>query len=54
MFFRRQDIADVEQVLHARGAAVDRAWIDQRLVKIRGERDLRVSQWREVVEELPI
>ena len=52
MFFRRKDIADVEQVVRVQGTALDRDWIRQQLMEIYGRRDPRVSQWDELIEEV--
>src|SRR5262249_28630974 len=51
MFFRRKDIADLEQLLRLQGSALDGDWVLARLVEIYGERDLRVSQWKELAAE---
>lgn len=53
MFFRRKDLADVEQILRSRGPELDRAWIRQHLVEIYGYRDPRIAQWDELAEEIP-
>jgi hypothetical protein len=52
MFFRRKDIADVEQALRTQGKQLDRDWVFQRLVELYGSRDPRVSQWEELVREI--
>ena len=52
MFFRRKDIADVEQIMRVQGTALDRDWIRQHLENIYGRRDPRVSQWDELVQEI--
>jgi hypothetical protein len=55
VFFRRKDLADVEQMLRTQGAAFDRGWVRERLVEIYGVRDPRISEWdnldREVAAE---
>jgi hypothetical protein len=51
MFFRRKDIADVEQLLRVQGNALDRNWVLSRLIEIYGDRDPRVSQWNELINE---
>jgi hypothetical protein len=51
MFFRRKDIADVEQILRTQ-PALDRPWVRRQLVEIYGERDPRIAQWDELVNEL--
>jgi len=52
MFFRRKDIADVEQILRAQGKELDRVWILERLSEIYSARDPRISQWQELVSEV--
>lgn len=52
MFFRRRDIADVEQILRIQGTAVDRGWVENQLKQMYGQQDPRVSQWRELVAEV--
>lgn len=52
MFFRRKDLADVEQVLRIQGISFDRPWVRQQLVGMYGERDPRLSAWDELVQEL--
>lgn len=52
MFFRRKDLADVEQVLRLQGRELDRDWIRARMVEIYGARDPRVSQWDELCREV--
>ena len=51
MFFRRKDLADVEAILRTQGAALDRAWVEAALLDLYGQRDPRISQWRELVAE---
>jgi hypothetical protein len=51
MFFRRKDIADVEQILRSGGEKLDRAWILDQLHELYGRRDPRISQWHELVQE---
>jgi hypothetical protein len=51
MFFRRKDLADVEQILRVQGGQLDTAWVLQQLVDIYGRRDPRISQWEELVHE---
>jgi hypothetical protein len=48
MFFRLQDLADVEAVLRAQGARLDRSWIERQIVQLFGPRDPRVARWREL------
>jgi len=52
MFFRRKDLADVEQVLRIQGAGFDRQWVRTRLEEIFGKRDPRLSQWDELCAEV--
>ncbi len=52
MFFRRKDVADVEQMLRTQLAMLDHAWVRQQLVEILGQRDPRVTQWDELVAEM--
>jgi hypothetical protein len=53
MFFRRKDLADVEQVLTAQGARFDRRWVGEQLLSMYGPRDPRLSAWDELVREVP-
>jgi hypothetical protein len=53
MFFRRKDLADVEQILRLQGEQLDRAWVTQELVQLYGRRDPRISQWEELLREIP-
>ena len=52
MFFRRKDLADVEQVLRTQLSALDRGWIREKLVALYGARDPRISQWDELLVEV--
>jgi hypothetical protein len=52
MFFRRKDIADVEQIMRVQGVALDRTWVHDRLEEIYGARDPRISQWVELEQEI--
>ena len=52
MFFRRKDIADVEQILRVQGPGLDRDWVRAQVVDIYGARDPRVSQWDELCTEI--
>lgn len=54
MFFRRKDIADVEQILRTQGKQLNRDWVLQQLIKVYGRRDPRVSQWEELVLEIEL
>ncbi|MGL4512923.1 MAG: nucleotidyltransferase [Lacipirellulaceae bacterium] len=53
MFFRLRDLGDIEEVLIAQGAELERAWIEQRVVEMFGERDPRVARWRELCAANP-
>jgi hypothetical protein len=53
MFFRRKDLADVEQVLRVQGAQFDRPWVREQLVGMYGARDPRVSTWDNRMREVP-
>jgi hypothetical protein len=48
MFFRRQDLADVEAVLRAQGDRLDRLWIERQVEQLFGARDPRLARWREL------
>ena len=39
MFFRRKDLADVEQILRTQGAQFDRQWVREHLAEMYGARD---------------
>ena len=53
MFFRRKDIADVEQILRTQSAGLfERDWVREHLISIYGRRDPRVAQWDKLVAEL--
>ena len=53
MFFRRKDIADVEQILRTQSAgSFEHDWVREHLISIHGRRDPRVAQWDELVDEL--
>jgi len=53
MFFRRKDLADVEEVLRSQGPAFDRVWVRRQLVEMYGERDPRLAAWDGLVQEIP-
>lgn len=53
IFFRRKDVADVEQILRAGATGFDRPWVREQLVTIYGPRDPRIAQWDELDRELP-
>ena len=39
MFFRRKDLADVEQILRVGGESLDRDWVLRQLIELFGRRD---------------
>jgi hypothetical protein len=53
MFFRRKDLADIEQVLRTQGARFDRAWVREQLAAMYGARDPRLSAWDDLIGEIP-
>jgi hypothetical protein len=52
MFFRRKDLADVEQVLRTQGASFDRLWVREQLAGMCGTRDPRLSAWDDLIREI--
>ena len=52
MFFRRKDLADVEQILRARGTQFDRPWVREQLAAMYGPGDPRLSAWDEIAREV--
>ena len=52
MFFRRKDLADVEQILRAQGPQFDRAWVRGQLAEMYGARDPRLAAWDDLVREV--
>ncbi len=52
MFFRRKDLADVEQILRAQGPQFDRAWVQEQLAEMYGARDPRLAAWDDLVREV--
>jgi len=53
MFFRRKDLADVEQILRTQGTQFDRLWVREQLAEMYGTRDPRFSAWDDLVREIP-
>ncbi len=53
MFFRRKDLADVEQILRAQSSKFDRFWVRNQLAAMYGTRDPRLSNWDEIAKEIP-
>lgn len=51
MFFRRKDLADVEQVLRVQIAEFNTQWVREQLVEMYGKLDPRIAQWDELVSE---
>ena len=51
MFFRRKDIADVEQILLTQRESLDGTWIEGHLEQLFGRHDPRVSQWNALRKE---
>lgn len=51
MFFRRKDLADVEQILRQQGVRLDRNWIQAELTKLYGQLDPRLAAWNELLSE---
>jgi hypothetical protein len=52
MFFRRKDLADVEQILRTQGAMLDRAWVREHLAEMYGTLNPRLSEWDSLVREI--
>jgi hypothetical protein len=52
MFFRRKDLADVEQILRVQGERLDREWIAAQLEELFGARDPRVSEFAALCAEV--
>jgi hypothetical protein len=53
MFFRRKDLADVEQILRSQGPRFDRVWVRAQLAAMYGARDPRLAAWDDLVREIP-
>ena len=53
MFFRRKDLADVEEIVRTQGRRFDRIWVREQLTEMYGARDPRLSAWDEIVGEVP-
>jgi hypothetical protein len=54
MFFRRKDFVDIQSILRSQGASLDRAWVEESLTQLYGQRDPRIDQWRELVAETTV
>jgi hypothetical protein len=53
MFFRRKDLADVEQIVRTQGPQFDRSWVRDQLAAMYGKRDPRLSSWDDLVQGIP-
>jgi hypothetical protein len=53
MFFRRKDLADVEQILRTQSGQFNRLWVREQLAGMYGTGDPRLSAWDELVREVP-
>jgi len=53
MFFRRKDLADVEQILRTQGTSLDRVWVRDQLAEMYGALDPRLAAWDDLVREIP-
>jgi hypothetical protein len=51
MFFRRKDLADVEQISRQRGDDLDRQFIRAELLELYGQRDPRIGAWDDLASE---
>lgn len=49
MFFRPQDLVDVENMLKTPSTEIDLNLVREQLVDIFGQRDPRISNWDEIV-----
>ncbi len=54
MFFRRKDLADIEQILRTQGRQFDRLWVREQLADMYGTGDPRVSVWDDLVREITV
>ncbi|QDU54090.1 hypothetical protein Pan181_02700 [Aeoliella mucimassa] len=52
MFFRRKDLADVEQLLRTQGSALDTEWVSQQVIAMFGQNDPRTGTWQQIVDEV--
>ena len=52
MFFRRKDLADVEQLLRSQGEQLDAHWVEHQIAAMYGKRDPRLNTWREILVEV--
>jgi hypothetical protein len=51
MFFRQKDLVDVQSILRSQVASLDREWVEQSLLELYGQRDPRITRWRELTAE---
>ena len=51
MFFRRKDLADLEQILRTQNPSFDHVWVRTQVAEIYGQRDPRLASWDELVRE---
>jgi hypothetical protein len=51
MFFRQKDLVDIQSILHSQGTSLDREWVEKSLLELYGQRDPRLSRWRELAAE---
>ncbi len=52
MFFRRKDLADIEQILRTQGSRFERVWVREQLIGIYGASDPRLAAWDTLVKEV--
>lgn len=52
MFFRRKDLADIEQILRVQGSKFNRDWVREQISAMYGVRDPRISAWDDLVQEI--
>ncbi|HEX3600499.1 MAG TPA: hypothetical protein VHU84_10180 [Lacipirellulaceae bacterium] len=51
MFFRQKDLVDIQSILRSQGTSLDRDWIEKSLLDLYGNRDPRITRWRELAAE---
>lgn len=54
MFFRRKDVADIEQILRTQRASLDCRWVQEQIEQLFGQNDPRVAQWAELRKEIGV
>lgn len=52
MFFRDKDFVDLEKLIRAQSANLDRIWVRQRLAEVFGDFDPRLSTWDELCPDV--